>query len=105
MAAFAALVTLAVGIGFLRLIASDSVELRGTARLLSRELAPLFLTRIGLLISGAIVLPLAFSGTAALATALVVALLGEILGRYLFFVSVVPKHMTTPYLAMGSEAA
>ena len=28
---------------------------------------------------------------------------GEILGRYLFFVSVVPKHMTAPYL--GSEAA
>jgi DMSO reductase anchor subunit/ferredoxin len=105
MAAFAALVTLAIGIGFLRLIASDSVELRGTARLLSRELAPLFLARIGLLIFGAIVLPLAFAGPAALVTALAVALAGEIVGRYLFFVSVVPKHMTTPYLAMGSEAA
>jgi len=31
------------------------------------------------------------------------ALAGEIVGRYLFFVSAVPKHMAAPYL--GSEAA
>ena len=37
--------------------------------------------------------------------AIVLALTGELLGRYLFFVTVVPKHMTTPYLPMGSEAA
>ena len=30
---------------------------------------------------------------------------GEMLGRYLFFVSVVPKHMAAPYLAAASEAA
>ena len=34
-----------------------------------------------------------------------VALSAEILGRYLFFVSVVPKHMAAPYLQIGSEAA
>ena len=36
---------------------------------------------------------------------LLVALSAEILGRYLFFVSVVPKHMAAPYLQIGSEAA
>ncbi len=30
---------------------------------------------------------------------------GAILGRYLFLVSVVPKHITAPYIAVGSEAA
>jgi hypothetical protein len=30
---------------------------------------------------------------------------GEILGRYLFFVSVVPRHLTAPYIAPASEAA
>jgi hypothetical protein len=30
---------------------------------------------------------------------------GEIVGRYLFFVSVVPKHVATAYLEIGSEAA
>ena len=29
----------------------------------------------------------------------------EILGRYLFFVSVVPKHLAAPYIASASEAA
>jgi hypothetical protein len=29
----------------------------------------------------------------------------EILGRYLFFVSVVPKHMAAPYVRSESEAA
>jgi hypothetical protein len=31
------------------------------------------------------------------------AIAGEIIGRYLFFVSAVPKHLAAPYL--GSEAA
>jgi hypothetical protein len=40
-----------------------------------------------------------------MATALLLALGGEILGRYLFFVSVVPTHMVAPYIPAGSEAA
>jgi hypothetical protein len=40
-----------------------------------------------------------------MAVALALALGGEILGRYLFFVSVVPKHMAAPYIPAGSEAA
>jgi Fe-S-cluster-containing dehydrogenase component/DMSO reductase anchor subunit len=87
---------------FFRLIAADSIELRGTARLLSSVLASRFLLRGALLVVGG-ALPLAVPQWMPLA--LVLALAGELLGRYLFFVSVVPKHMTTPYLAMGSEAA
>ena len=37
--------------------------------------------------------------------ALALALGGEILGRYLFFVSAVPTHLAAPYLPLQSEAA
>jgi hypothetical protein len=40
-----------------------------------------------------------------MAAALLLAVGGEILGRYLFFVSVVPKHMAAPYVAAASEGA
>jgi Fe-S-cluster-containing dehydrogenase component/DMSO reductase anchor subunit len=89
----------------LRAIASDRIELRGTARLLSTTLATPFLLRGALLLSGGVVVPLAAPTQAALAIALGLALAGEILGRWLFFVSVVPKHMVAPYLALGSDAA
>ena len=94
---------------FFRCIASDGLELRGTARLLSTVLARAVLVRGVLLAVGAIVLPLyaAPAGASAyiLPAALALALAGEILGRYLFFVSVVPKHLAAPYLAAASEAA
>jgi hypothetical protein len=32
-------------------------------------------------------------------------LASELLGRYLFFVSVVPQHQALPYVGIGSEAA
>ena len=102
---FAGVQAALVGGGFLRLIASDSIELRGTARLLSTTLAVPFLVRCSLLVAGGFVVPLAGSSAAALAAAFALLLAGELTGRYLFFVSVVPKHMTTPYLALGSEAA
>jgi DMSO reductase anchor subunit len=86
---------------FLRLTASDSIELRGTARLLSTVLASRFFARGALLVVGGMVLPLA--GQPVLALLLTAA--GEFLGRYLFFVSVVPKHMAAPYLGLESEAA
>jgi DMSO reductase anchor subunit len=101
---------------FFRCIASDSLELRGTARLLSTVLARPLLARGALLALGAIVLPLlAGGGRGALFAlggvpvlflfALGCALAGEIVGRYLFFVSVVPKHLAAPYLPAASEAA
>jgi DMSO reductase anchor subunit len=90
---------------FLRLVASDRVELRGTARLLSTTLRPLFLARVALVGLGGVALPLTAHGTFGLVAALGLALAGEIIGRYLFFTSVVPTHMASPYLEMGSEAA
>lgn len=90
---------------FLRVIASNSIELRGTARLLSTTLAPAFVCRGVLLIAGGIVAPLVAGSAAMLSAAVVLALAGEFVGRYLFFVSVVPTHMTTPYLGAESEAA
>jgi formate dehydrogenase iron-sulfur subunit len=90
---------------FVRLVAGSTVELRGTARLLSTTFRPQFITRGVLLAVGGIVLPLLATDASALWAALAVALAAEILGRYLFFVSVVPKHMAAPYLQIGSEAA
>ena len=91
-----------LAIRFLRCIASDSLELKGTARLLSTVFARHLVARGVLLALGAVVLPL---GGAPAIVALGLAAGAEILGRYLFFVSVVPKHMAAPYIAVESEAA
>jgi len=96
---------LLVALRFVRLVATDSVELRGTARLLSTTFKPQFMARAFLLGAGGIVLPLVATGRVMPWAAFTLALAGEIVGRYLFFVSVVPKHMATPYLELGSEAA
>jgi formate dehydrogenase iron-sulfur subunit len=89
---------------FLRLTASDSFELQSSARLLSTVLKMRFLLRGALLVGGGIALPLFAAGRIGMLVALLVALCGEILGRYLFFVSVVPKNIAAPYLA-GKAAA
>jgi hypothetical protein len=108
---------------FFRCISSDSLELRGTARLLSTVLKGRLILRGALLAIGAIAIPLlvagsatgaaAFAGAASapreagnsmLLVALLIAVTGEIVGRYLFFVSVVPKHLAAPYIASASEA-
>jgi DMSO reductase anchor subunit/ferredoxin len=109
-AAMAAGQFLLLALRFLRCIASDSLELKGTARLLSTVLRNTLLVRGVLLALGAVVLPLLIGGSgsapaAVMVLALALALGGEIVGRYLFFVSVVPKHMVAPYVAAGSEAA
>jgi hypothetical protein len=84
------------------LIAGRSVELERTARLLSTTLKAPFIARGVLLALGGIVLPIVAS---MLWVGLAIALSAEIIGRYLFFVSAVPMHMTAPYLEIGSEAA
>jgi DMSO reductase anchor subunit len=122
-----------LALALFRCVSSDSLELRGTARLLSTVLARPLVVRGVLLALGAIVLPLlagAMEGPAAfdfaqakeaghyvllagpvdagryvLPLALVLAVAGEILGRYLFFVSAVPKHLAAPYIASAGEAA
>jgi formate dehydrogenase iron-sulfur subunit len=96
---------LLVALRFVRLVATDSIELKGTARLLSTTFKPQFMARALLLGAGGIVLPLIATGRVMPWAAFALALASEIVGRYLFFVSVVPKHMATPYLDLGSEAA
>ena len=93
------------GLKFLRLTASDAFELQASAKLLSTVLASRFLLRAALLVAGGIALPLFSSGRAGLAAAFAAALGAEILGRYLFYVSVVPKNIASPYLAARQQAA
>jgi Fe-S-cluster-containing dehydrogenase component/DMSO reductase anchor subunit len=96
---------------FLRSVASDSPELKGTAHLLSTVLAGRLVARGILLGVGAIALPMLATGLTdgpgqlLMGVALIVALAAELFERYLFFVSVVPKHLAAPYIASASEAA
>jgi len=90
---------------FFWMTASDSFELQASARLLSTTLASRFLARGALLIFGGIVLPLLLPTSFGTYASLALALGGEILGRYLFFVSVVPKNMAASYLSAGEAAA
>ena len=96
---------------FFGAVASDSLELKGTARLLSTVLRGRLVLRGLLLATGAIALPLLATGLPdapgrlLMLGALVVTLAAEILERYLFFVSVVPRHLAAPYIASASEAA
>ena len=92
-----------IAMQFFRLTASDRGERRATGRLLATVLAPRFLARGALLAVGGIALPLFTRAPSALWLAFLLALAGELIGRYLFFVSAVPRHMTAPYL--GAEAA
>ncbi len=90
---------------FLRLTASDSFEMKASGRLLSTALGTQFLFRNALLVCGGIILPLIASARLGVCAAFVIAFCGEILGRYLFFVSVVPKNIAAPYLSASREAA
>jgi Fe-S-cluster-containing dehydrogenase component/DMSO reductase anchor subunit len=97
----AQLATLAVQ--FFQMSASETVELRASATLLATTFAWRVVMRGGLLAAGAIALPLFTTRPAALWASFFLALAAETLGRYVFFVSAVPKNMAAAYL--GSEAA
>jgi DMSO reductase iron-sulfur subunit len=84
---------------FLRLSHSDAFELRASARLLSGRLRTPFLARMALLVVAGIALPLTAASPLSAAVTLVLALAGEWLGRWLFFVSVVPKNMAAAFTA------
>ena len=86
-------------------VSSDTFELKASARLLSKQLRSVLLLRSALLIVGGIILPLRSRSVAGLGAALALAFCGEILGRYLFFVSVVPKNMAAAYLGSHKAAA
>lgn len=87
------------------LVGANTFELKATARLFSTHLRSLLMVRSALLVLGGIVLPLYSANFFATAAALAVAFCGEIAGRYLFFVSVVPKNMAASYLTAGKAAA
>ncbi len=85
---------------FLGFVRTDEYERQATARLLSGPLARLFLLRLGLLATGAVGLPALGFGEAGFA----LAASGALVGRYLFFVSVVPKNMAMPFLERRAAA-
>jgi DMSO reductase anchor subunit len=87
---------------FLWLSQSETFELRSSSLLLAGRLRFLFGTRLAILILAGILLPItghltivAFAG----------ALAGELLGRYLFFVSVVPKNIAAAFTSGARRAA
>jgi Fe-S-cluster-containing dehydrogenase component/DMSO reductase anchor subunit len=88
---------------FFRMSGSDVPELQASSRLLATQLRMPLIARGVLLAAGAIALPLFSSHPAVVAAGFALTLAGELAGRYLFFVSAVPKHAAAPYL--GSEAA
>ena len=90
---------------FLWLSHSDAFELRASSLLLSGQFRSVFLLRLGILIVAGILAPMLFaSSTPAIAAAFALALAGEWLGRWLFFVTVVPKNMAAAF-SMGKAAA
>jgi formate dehydrogenase iron-sulfur subunit len=103
--AAAGLQLLNLTVKFLWLVSSNTFELKASARLLSAQLRSLLLLRSALLVVGGIILPLQSRSALGLAAALAAAFCGEILGRYLFFVSVVPKNMAASYLGSQKAAA
>jgi formate dehydrogenase iron-sulfur subunit len=98
-AAASALQLLTSVVKLIVMAASEEFELRASSRLLAQDLRRLLVARLALLIVGGIVLPL--TGHAAIGFA--PALMGELLSRYLFFVSVVPRNMAASFF--GREAA
>lgn len=79
-----------------RMQRSDEFELRQSARLLTDDFRTLLGARL-LILLAVVFLPQPF--------AFLVALLGEIIGRYLFFASVVPRNMATTFFGTAREAA
>ncbi len=81
------------------ILSREEHELRGTAKLLTQWFRYPFLTRIGSLLVTLVGIPFSLMGIspAWIGAFLGLALLSELLGRYLFFVSVVPKNRPEGY--------
>ena len=84
---------------FLWLSRSETFELRASSLLLSTRFRTAFLVRCGLLIGAGLFAPLTHP-----AAAFILALAGEWLGRWLFFVTVVPKNMAAGFQAQSKAA-
>lgn len=90
---------------FLWLSRSEVFELRASSLLLSGRLQSLFLTRLTVLAVAGVLLPLLATHGWILSAAFAAALAGEWLGRYLFFVSVVPKNIAAAFTSGERLAA
>jgi DMSO reductase anchor subunit len=90
---------------FLWLSRSEQFELRGSSLLLAGHFRRAFLARLALLLAAGIVGPLVADPGAASAVVLAAALTGEFGGRWLFFVSVVPKNMAAAFSARAGAKA
>ena len=89
---------------FLWLSQSDVFELRSSSRMLAGRLRGPFALRLSILVVAGILIPLTAVSQAWLGAAFVAALFGEFLGRYLFFVSVVPKNIAAAFSSIGKAA-
>ncbi len=89
---------------FIWLARSEQFELRASALLLSGHLKNAFVARLGILLTAGFLLPWSAHSRGALAGTLGIALAGEWLGRWLFFVSVVPKNIAAAF-SVGRTAA
>lgn len=90
---------------FLWLSRSEVFELRASSLLLSGRLQNLFVIRLAVLAAAGVVLPLIATRASIIAIAFAAALAGEWLGRYLFFVSVVPKNIAAAFTSGERSAA
>ena len=90
---------------FLWLSRSEVFELRASSLLLSGRLQNLFLTRLAVLAFTGVLLPLVATRGWMIAAGFAAALASEWLGRYLFFVSVVPKNIAAAFTSGERTAA
>jgi hypothetical protein len=90
---------------FLWLSRSEVFELRASSLLLSGRLQNLFVTRLAVLAIAGVLVPLIATRGEIIAGAFAALLATEWLGRYLFFVSVVPKNMAAAFTSGERRAA
>ncbi len=83
---------------------SNVYELRGCAQLQLNHFREAFVIRLVSLILGGIVLPMTSALEWAAIAALTLALAGEFIGRWLFFVTVVPKNIGMSFVAGGHKS-
>lgn len=81
-----------------------AVENQASSSLLLHRLRNIFLARLGLLLAGGVVLPLMTPSRVSSLCALLLALTGELVGRWLFFVGATPKNIASGFLAPEKTA-
>jgi DMSO reductase anchor subunit len=82
----------------------EAAEKQASSSLLLHRLRNIFLVRIGLLLVGGVVLPLISGFPFSAVCAVLSALGGELIGRWLFFTTAVPKNIAAGFFANGRAA-